>query len=151
MWVVLVVWEEVVKSILLLFILHFFSEPKHRMAVSVTSPSCASIPLSYRFRVYDLFVSLWLAASSLYRTIGEFEVAYSCISEADTVVSNIVRSDDFQRKKFPRLFDPDQGTNKKNPSSEFDIRLTKKWGLEVPFVRRVLSDILFEVQKANCS
>ncbi|KAJ3296469.1 hypothetical protein HK104_001562 [Borealophlyctis nickersoniae] len=125
------------------------------------TPSSATLPALYRFRTYDLLISLWLAASSLYRELDQFDEARSSIEEAEKIADGLAKMDVRVKGAPGRVFrDHDvaaalqeraragrggkAGAAAAAKTKSGEEAVTAKWGPVDFGVRRVLADIAFE-------
>lgn len=122
------------------------------------TPSSASLPALYRFRTYDLLISLWLTASALYRELEQFDEANGAIHEAERLAELLAKMDVSVKTAPGRLFRDHNlaaalqerargkaklGSSKAKPRDGEGY--IAKWGPVDLGVRRVLADIAFEV------
>ncbi|KAJ3031119.1 hypothetical protein HDV00_008509 [Rhizophlyctis rosea] len=136
------------------------------------SPSAATLPALYRFRTYDLLITLWLAASSLYRELEQFEEAKVAVEEAEKLAEGLCRMDVGVKSAPGRLFRDHNvaaalqernrrrgklagvgkvgglgggvGGGKGTVGGGGEAGVVAKWGPVDMGVRRVLADIAFE-------
>ncbi|KAJ3055355.1 hypothetical protein HK097_010781 [Rhizophlyctis rosea] len=124
-----------------------------------TSPSAASLPALYRFRTYDLLITLWLSASALYRELEQFEDAQHAVGEAEKLADSLAKMDVRIKMAPGRLFRDHnvaaslQERTKKGAKAAAAAKVKSagredgslaKWGPVDMGVRRVLADIAFE-------
>ncbi|KAJ3108666.1 hypothetical protein HDU97_000522 [Phlyctochytrium planicorne] len=111
----------------------------------------------YSFRSYNLQISLWLIASSLYRILGKFEEAKNAVEQAESLLDSLVKYETRIREAPARIFAKEQQpvsfftplqkksrSNKKVLPPKTSGDYSARWALLEPHLRRVIADILFE-------
>jgi hypothetical protein len=105
--------------------------------------------LYYR-STYETQISLWLAASSLYRSLGMFEKAFTSISEAQILAETMIRVEVNALSNASKLFSKQGGSSissassKLAPSNNSTPYSKQKWGMASRESRRILADVAFE-------
>lgn len=116
-------------------------------------------------------IGLWLTAASLYRELALLEEARQAIAEAELIAEALVKMDELVRKGNSRIFHGDYnvmaamqerhwtGKNSGKLSSHKMLKRgtstgqvdeaisTSRWGMVEAPLRRILSDISFEVRR----
>ncbi|KAI9004136.1 hypothetical protein BC832DRAFT_592829 [Gaertneriomyces semiglobifer] len=132
-----------------------------RPSSSINVPTSPDSVALYRFRIYDLFVCLWLTASSLYRAMEHFDEADKAIKEAERIVETMARVDILIKGTPGRLYQSvSVGKSLQERSRKGFLKLGKtkrmtgfpedaaqglaKWGPVGHAVRRVIADVAFE-------
>jgi hypothetical protein len=118
------------------------------------SASTIGLAASHHFYAYETQISLWLAASALYRDIDLFEKAKSSLKEAESLVDTLSRMELRIQSSSGRLF-KDQDNFFCDSLASFTSRASTQslnveksqggWDLSNAQVRRILADIALEV------
>ncbi|KAJ3412757.1 hypothetical protein HDV05_000278 [Chytridiales sp. JEL 0842] len=131
-----------------------------------TLPHILGMQLNYSFRARDLYICLWLTASSLYRQLGNFDEARAAISEAEKLSESWSRLENKVRNSPSRICKPvgadlivpfvvQQLQEKKKSKKAAMVNglkaedVKRHWGLVGNGLKRVLADILFESTKVK--
>ena len=90
----------------------------------------------HRLGVYELQISLWLTASSVYRELGQADIALNAVEEAEKVLLLFSQTQHYVRHHDSRLF-KDEGASAP-PSGGY-------WKDSDPVLARYQADIALEV------
>ncbi|KAJ1336280.1 hypothetical protein BSLG_007424 [Batrachochytrium salamandrivorans] len=143
--------------------------PTHMGSNGVPLTTSLTKAQPYRYRTYDLLISLWLTTSAVYRELGNFDGSRQAIEEAEQLVEQLAKLEQNIRSSSSRIL-RDQPSNvsesnsslgslqtnhmgkgrtmkssksRRTPSTDARLPL-QKWGFANRGIRRILADIAFE-------